>query len=49
MNTLEIMRNIQIKTIGEIVKNNQNFAVAIQKDYLPALKNIEGFSHLQVI
>jgi len=43
------MRKIQIQTIGEIVKDNQDFTVALQKDYIPALKNIEGFSHLQVI
>lgn len=39
----------QIKTIGKVDVNDNMFSIRIDKEYVPALENIEGFSHLQVI
>jgi tRNA (adenine37-N6)-methyltransferase len=38
----------ETKAIGK-VKINKGFAIEVKKEYLPALKNIDGFSHLQIV
>ena len=39
----------QIKPIGKVNVENGIFSIQIEKEFLPALINIEGFSHLQII
>lgn len=41
--------NYQIKPIGFVKTSAGNFSIQIEKEFLPALTNIEGFSHLQII
>lgn len=40
---------IQLKPIGKIVRENGMFVIELQKEFWPALTNIEGFSHLQIL
>lgn len=40
---------IQIKTIGFVNTNQGIFSIQLDKEFLPALTNIDGFSHLQII
>jgi len=40
---------IQIKPIGRVNTANNQFSIQIEKEFLPALTNIEGFSHLQIV
>lgn len=37
-----------IKTIGK-VSTERGFALHLNKEYIPALKNLDGFSHLQIV
>lgn len=39
---------MQLKPIG-VVKAENGFAIQLDKAFIPALKNIAGFSHLQVL
>jgi tRNA (adenine37-N6)-methyltransferase len=39
----------QIKPIGVVQSTNHGFSIQLDKEYLPALTNIEGFSHLQIV
>lgn len=41
-------KTFKVKTIGTI-KIDKIFTVNVKKEYLPALKNIDGFSHLQIV
>ncbi len=38
----------QLKPIG-VVETDKGFSIKVNKEYLPALKNISGFSHLQIV
>lgn len=40
---------IQIEPIGIVNAKGYTFSIQLQKEYIPALTNIEGFSHLQVV
>jgi len=40
---------IQIKPIGLVSTANNQFSIILEKKFLPALTNINGFSHLQVV
>lgn len=40
---------IQIKPIGRVELVDNNFTIRIEKEFLPALTHIEGFSHLQIV
>jgi tRNA (adenine37-N6)-methyltransferase len=40
---------IQIKPIGRVSTANNQFSIQIEKEFLPALINMEGFSHLQIV
>jgi tRNA (Thr-GGU) A37 N-methylase len=40
---------LQIKPIGQVKIANHYFSIQIEKEYLPALMNIDGFSHLQIV
>ncbi len=42
-------KTIQIKPIGVVNTANHVFSIQLDKEFLPALTNIEGFSHLQII
>jgi tRNA (adenine37-N6)-methyltransferase len=39
----------QIKPIGFVKATNHVFSIQLEKEYLSALTNIEGFSHLQIV
>jgi tRNA (Thr-GGU) A37 N-methylase len=39
----------QIKPIGVIKNIDNTFLIQIEKEFIPALTNIEGFSHLQIV
>ena len=39
----------QIKTIGKVNKKENGFSIDIFPKFIPALNNIEGFSHLQIV
>jgi tRNA (adenine37-N6)-methyltransferase len=41
--------SIQIKPIGKVSTANSQFSIQIEKEFLPAIVNIEGFSHLQIV
>ena len=40
---------IDIKPIGVVRSNNGTFSIELAKEFIPALTNIGGFSHLQII
>lgn len=40
---------IRINLIGKVIAENNMFSINLEKEYYSALKNINGFSHLQVI
>lgn len=40
---------IQVKPIGKVIAENGNFCIKLDEQYIPALTNIEGFSHIQVV
>ncbi|HEX3008205.1 MAG TPA: SAM-dependent methyltransferase [Bacteroidales bacterium] len=40
---------IQITPIGKVNADENGFSIVIDKTFLSALKNIEGFSHLQIV
>ena len=42
-------QQIQIKPIGSVRATDGNYSIHLEKEFIPALKNIEGFSHLQII
>lgn len=39
----------QIKPVGKVSTANNVFSIQLDKEYLPALTNIAGFSHLQIV
>jgi tRNA-Thr(GGU) m(6)t(6)A37 methyltransferase TsaA len=39
----------QVQAIGTVKIENDIYSIHIDEKFLPALKNIEGFSHLQVV
>lgn len=41
--------NFTVRQIGTIKVKEENYSLQLQKEYLPGLKHIEGFSHLQII
>jgi tRNA-Thr(GGU) m(6)t(6)A37 methyltransferase TsaA len=44
------MKNkFQIETVGSVRIVDDTYSIHIDKKYLPALTNIEGFSHLQIV
>jgi len=40
---------IHIQQIGVVKTDNHEFAIHLNSEYLSALMNIEGFSHLQIV
>lgn len=42
-------KTFQIHPIGFVRNKNNAFIIELEKEYYPALTNIEGFSHLHVI
>ena len=40
---------IEIKPIGQITKNGDQFLIEVDSDFLPGLKGLEGYSHAQVV
>lgn len=41
--------NIKIKPIGVVKKDDNGFIIKINEEYLNALTNLKGFSHLQLV
>ncbi len=41
--------NLRIKPIGKVNVINNNFIIQIEKEFVPALTSIDGFSHLQIV
>jgi tRNA (adenine37-N6)-methyltransferase len=39
----------QLKPIGIVYAANNNYSIQLEKEFLPALINIDGFSHLQIV
>ena len=42
------MEKFLVKSIGQIRITSENAWIEIKKDYLPALKEIDSFSHVQI-
>jgi tRNA (Thr-GGU) A37 N-methylase len=42
-------KKIEITSIGRVKVENHQYSIQLDKQYIPALKNIDGFSHLQVV
>ena len=43
------MQKFQVKPIGKIRVNEEGMLVVIEKNYVPALKALDGFGHLNII
>ncbi len=43
------MEKFQIVQIGRIRTNAEGMRVELEKDYIPALEGLEGFSHIQIL
>lgn len=43
------MRNLTVKPIGEVISNNGETVIKVERDYIPALTGLEGFGYIQVI
>jgi tRNA (adenine37-N6)-methyltransferase len=41
--------NFQLKSIGVVITAKDGFSIQLDAPYIMALKNIDGFSHLQII
>ncbi|HDS06554.1 MAG TPA: S-adenosylmethionine-dependent methyltransferase [Bacteroides sp.] len=40
---------MQIKPVGRVRVSDGHFSVQLEEEFIPALKHIEGYSHLQII
>lgn len=40
--------NLQVKAIGKIAVNEESMQLKVEPAYIPALKELDGFSHLNV-
>ena len=49
LNLKKMKNNFSLKPIGMVNVANHVFSIQLDKEFLPALTNIEGFSHLQII
>lgn len=45
----ENMNKMQLMPIGRIVNKEDGAYIALDKNYLPSIKGLEGFSHIQVV
>ena len=43
------MKNLQVNSIGKISVSGKGMFIELERKYIPALKALEGFSHLNVI
>lgn len=43
------MDNFIVKPIGKIIRTNDNTAINFDKDYIDALKGLDGFGYIQVL
>jgi Uncharacterized conserved protein len=43
------MQNFNVKPIGKISVNEDGMSIKLESEYIPALKSLDGFSHLSVI
>ncbi|MFW5756482.1 MAG: TrmO family methyltransferase domain-containing protein [Tangfeifania sp.] len=40
---------MNIESIGTVTREKEGFSIQVQKEFIPGLKGLEGFSHLQII
>lgn len=40
---------MNIESIGTITRGEEGFSIQVQKEFIPGLKGLDGFSHLQII
>lgn len=43
------MQKNELKSIGKVQKQNELFIIELEKEFIPALMGLDGFSHLQII
>ena len=43
------MRDFQVKAIGKVNINEKGMFIELEQEYIPALKALDGFGHLNVI
>jgi tRNA-Thr(GGU) m(6)t(6)A37 methyltransferase TsaA len=43
------MEQFKVKPIGKICVNGQEMRIVLEKEYIPAITNLDGFSYLNVI
>lgn len=43
------MSNFSVKTIGKVVIGEEGMFIQLDKGYIPALKGLDGFSHINVL
>lgn len=43
------MNDFTVKSIGRIRSDENGFSVKLEKEYIPALAGLEGFSHIQLL
>ena len=43
------MKNLEVNPIGKVVNGEDGTYIEVLPQYIPALKALDGFSHLQVI
>lgn len=41
--------NFVMHSIGEVQSNNGVFAIQLKKEFIPALRGLDGFSHIQLL
>ena len=42
-------KQINVHPIGIVKSNHDSFSINLEEKYAPALQNIDGFSHLQIV
>lgn len=43
------MQNFHVKPIGKTIVNEEGMFIELQKEYIPGLQALDGFSHLSII
>ena len=43
------MQNFNVRTIGKIKENEEGMFIELEQKYIPALQELDGFSHLNII
>ena len=43
------MQTFQVKSIGKVRVNNDGMLIAVDKKYIPALRALDGFTHINIL